>query len=100
MGPEYEQEAAHHTEECIEHGVLDDGANADVLKVTMVELIPNNTLFVLSHIHYVYSHPINNNWLGLSVVSIIKSNPQTKKDSLSMIILFTCNVNGSMVGSR
>ena len=99
MGPEYEQEAAHNTEERIEHGVLDDGANADVLKIIMVELIPNNTVFVLSHIHYVYSHTINNNWLGLSEVSIIKSNPQTKKDSLSIIILFTCNVNGSIVRS-
>ena len=96
MGPEYEQEAAHNTKERIEHSVLDDGANADVLKIIMVELIPtNNTVFVLSHIHYVYSHPINNNWLGLSAAT-----RKRRKTHYQFILLFTCNVNGSMVGCR
>ena len=31
VSPKYEQQAAHHTEECVKHGVLDDRANTDVL---------------------------------------------------------------------
>ena len=33
VSPEYEQEGAHHTEECVKNSVLDDGANTDVLNI-------------------------------------------------------------------